>query len=86
MIIDYIDYTRLSHQSYTIVPCDDSLSPSTSPSLARSQLRCCGVTDEGWGVFRDSKWFEEQGAIDDVLGYRRGSGNHHQHACVSVVV
>ena len=39
------------------------------------QLMCCGVREKGWAVFKDTRWFEEYGAIDETKGLRPGYGS-----------
>jgi len=38
------------------------------------QLYCCAVDDEGWALYRESKWFKKFGAQDDIDGIRYGHG------------
>lgn len=39
---------------------------------AQQRLYCCAVDDEGWALYRESKWFEKFGAKDDIVGIRYG--------------
>lgn len=44
------------------------------------QLYCCGVTNEGWSVYRSSKWFTLNGPVEE-LGGRISSHGSITHAC-----
>ena len=36
--------------------------------LYNPQMKCCGIRDEGWGIYRQTRWYTEQPYIHDDLG------------------
>ena len=53
-------YTSLCHECWSLFPW--------------WQLYCCGVDDNGWELYRKSRWFQQYGAMDEVRGLRYGHG------------
>ncbi|KAK2153216.1 hypothetical protein LSH36_304g05012 [Paralvinella palmiformis] len=41
---------------------------------AQRKMKCCGIRDEGWGIYRQSRWFTEQPYFhDDSLEFNYGT-------------